>query len=260
MNKSLEEWKQEVSREVNTNFHLSESEYFCLLVPHDYEKSGTRLLHESAERTFLTLSRMLKGIVPKKRGDRFRIVLFDNSSSYKQYLLSHYPNSDIESVSPEGTLVQSSDVPPHIALPQQDLGLTESVIAHELTRLCLSPLRLPVWIEEGIALLVEHELTGLQPPPIDPESLKKLREYWSPENSEQFWSGAGFYEVGDISAVCRATAELIIYAILKQYSYEQFRDFVQNAKYEDSGDQSAANNLGLNLGDIFVGALGIQSN
>lgn len=260
MESDQDTWLTQFATGAGTDFQSTESKNFYVLTPRRYPPIKAQLLCKTAERILGELIRILDGIVIIKEGlSRKRIIiLFATYEAYRTYVTSQYPGIDADAISTSGVLVQVAEKPPHLVIPSQDTAVTEGVLTHELARLLLSNLTLPIWIEEGIACLAEYETTGFPSLPIDEDVLARLREFWTSEKVQKFWDGSSFYQLDETSTVSRTTAELLIYALLKIYKIETFRSFVRNARYDDAGQQSAIQNLGVRLGDFFATALGIE--
>ncbi len=243
--------------ELGSGYEVTESERFEVVSPKAYARKRAKWLHEAAERILREILGALNGIAVDA-GEKHVILVLGTNEGYGEYIRACYPEIDNYGVPESGVLVQAPHKPPHLVIPSQDLSVTEGVLAHELTRFCLAHLDLPVWIEEGLSEMIEFQLTGYPPLPIDHDSITELQRFWSQDRIQEFWSGASFYAIDETSSLSRALARMLVQALLLQFPSDRFRKFVLNAKARDSGEQAAIVELGVNLGDLVRGTLQIE--
>lgn len=236
-------------------YFITEQKNFTIVAHKGVDKRRLELLGESSERILAQIKKMLDGLVQGSESNKCILLWFNTGEEYFDYLTSKYPDYDKSVFSTSGLLVELENEPLHIVLPPQELGITESMLSHELTKYCLNHLDLPIWLEEGIESAVEYELTGYPTPATTESELAILREYWTPERIQGFWDGSKFYDVEESGEISRATAELLVYVLLKEFDRDVFIKFVSEAKYIDSGQESAIGNLGIGLGDLVAVAV-----
>lgn len=252
-----QQWLRSLIQQLGAGYGLNHSAHFVVVTGPSYAKR-VRWLCDTAEKILARVHSLLGGLGENLLRANHVIVVFDSFEAYKRHVESFAPDSAAENVSSSGVLIQPQVQPVHIALPLQDLSVTEGLLAHELTRLAIVSLDAPIWLEEGFACNIEHELTGFPPLLIDEVSVKRLREFWDTKKIQQFWSGESFYHIDERAEHSRSLAQLLVHALVRQYESSVVRRFVLMAQKKDSGEQSAAENLNVSLGDVLVAVLRIQ--
>ena len=126
-------------------------------------------------------------------------------------------------------------------------------LVHELTHLCLTPWPLPIWLEEGLATSLEHQLTGRGTRTIDRESIVRQRAYWDHESIRRFWTGKSF-RVGNECELSYGLVEHLVTLLTRDF-YE-IEGFVRAARWEDAGQIAAQEHFDLDLSDIVAAFLG----
>ncbi len=241
------EWLEEWTRKLGPQYEVTESERFLLLSAES--KRFCKLLLEFSEKTLKRILKALDGIARDVRYGKNIIITFDTEELYYSYVTSYYPN-EIENAPNSGLYLNNGHG--HFVFPTQDLDITEATLVHELTRACLRhlPIPLPVWLDEGLASTLENECAGYSALRIGKEMLQQHKQFWSIDNIEEFWSGDSFHRLDDGSRFSRELAQVLVRMILSTYDHNAFKSFVLNAHYEDAGERSALENLGISLGDL----------
>ncbi len=190
------------------------------------------------------ITQLLKGIAKFPSQTREILLVLDSPDDYYHYVSIYYPEEG-EFAFSGGMFIDAGC--PHFVTVRAELSSIEPVIAHEMTHLALAHLRLPRWLDEGIAVNAEHQLTGNQPLIYD---LRELHErhmrFWNPDSIQEFWSGKSFYRTDDGNLLSYELARIIVEQIAKQWG--EFLQFVKLADHQDAGATAAQNTLGLDLG------------
>ena len=83
-----------------------------------------------------------------------------------------------------------------------NLAVIEPVIAHEMTHAALAHLKLPKWLDEGIAVNTEHRISTVTVHREHAmELIAKHRDFWNPEKMQEFWTGESFLRTDDGNAL-----------------------------------------------------------
>ena len=85
------------------------------------------------------------------------VLVLDDEESYYHYI-SMFGPAEGEQAFSGGVFVDAGC--PHFVVRRDDLSAIEPTIAHELTHSALSHLRLPLWVDEGLAVNTEHRIAG----------------------------------------------------------------------------------------------------
>jgi hypothetical protein len=130
-------------------------------------------------------------------------------------------------------------------------------LTHELTHNLLRSLPLPVWLNEGLAMLFEQDVAGGFRPPVTREGADLHRSYWNAATIQEFWRGDSFSnpEVQELAyGLARILLDFIVTDL--QPTPPDFRDFVLHADRKDGGEAAARNFLGVELSDLVSTFLG----
>lgn len=144
------------------------------------------------------------------------------------------------------------------------------VLAHEFSHYTFcGELDLPKWLDEAIAMHFEDRFGGGE------ESiefrlghyfevsgtkaiLEEFKAAWTEERLQGFWSGDLWSSEEDDNAFCYEMARILFTMIRQSLTGgpAQFRAFLQNARWEDAGENAAQEHLGYSLGDLAAQFLG----
>lgn len=115
-----------------------------------------------------------------------------------------------------------------------------------MTHALLSHLPIPGWLNEGLAVSVENELTGSSPLRMDDQLFSKHVNFWGEKEIQAFWSGDSFNRPDEGQALSYQLAQFAVNSL--SGDYEAFKQFANSANHIDGGE-SAAN-------EIYAGSLG----
>jgi hypothetical protein len=178
------------------------------------------------------------------------LLVLDDEDWYYHYVAVFYPDQG-EFAFSGGMFIDAGC--PHFVVRRGDLATVEPVIAHELTHSALAHLRLPLWIDEGIAVNTEHKLAGSMGGLYTPQEIRqKHLRFWGATEIQQFWSGESFARTDDGNMLSYDLARTLVEQFGK--SWETFELFVKHAQRIDAGAAAAAEHLSLDLG-AYVCAL-----
>jgi hypothetical protein len=202
-------------------------------------------------RTRQRVTRVLGSLAKPQPGSKSILVVFDDEQGYYTYTAA-YEHGEGELAFSGGMFIDAGC--PHFVTRSQDLSLVEPVIAHELTHAALAPLRLPLWLDEGIAVNTEHRLTGARRGEHTPQELQRMHQrFWGEAEIQQFWTGESFRRPDDGNKLSYDLARIIVEQLGK--SWEPFSAFVSAASREDAGAKAAREALGIELGAMVCALL-----
>jgi hypothetical protein len=246
-------WLLHLRNTLGEHAHLVETKTAWVLS--SYEPKVAEAVARYVETTRARIAELLDGIAGFPEGHRSIVLVLDHQDDYYHYITNYYPD--------EGEFSYSSGVfidpgCPHFVTVIDDLSVIEPVIAHEMTHAALAYLRLPKWLDEGIAVSTEHRIsTSHHSAQHAVELIGKHRAFWNAETMQQFWSGSSFDRGDDGNALSYDLARHIVGLIGREWS--AFTKFVRGAKREDSGAASAKAQLDLDLGQLAAAAVGLQA-
>jgi hypothetical protein len=185
------------------------------------------------------------GALPKfPAGEKSIVLVLDDEEVYYHYVSIYYPREG-EFAFSGGMFVDAGC--PHFVVRRADLSTIEPVIAHELTHSALAHLRLPLWLDEGLAVNTEHKIAG------DRHGRHPAREmharhlkFWGEAEIGQFWSGESFRRADDGNALSYDLARIMVAQMSR--SWPAFERFVQHAARADAGNAAALAYLDVDLG------------
>lgn len=249
-NAALVKWQREISAATGVSFTATHSANFLVYSDEDFAINRSSWLLKSAERILDSVLVLLPRIAKKDALFKYIILVFKDIDLYISYVRVVWPDTKPTMIPSSGILVPC-DVH-HFVFPEQDLGVTEGILAHDLTRASLQHLQLPVWLEEGLAANVEMEVTGYPRLLFDNENINAHRNFWNVDRIQHFWSGSSFYEGDELSAFSRSLSHLLVFVLIKNYPAHGVECFIGDANFKDGGEQSAQIHLDSSLGDILT--------
>ncbi|WP_374563837.1 hypothetical protein [Ideonella sp.] len=197
------------------------------------------------------IAKVLGPLAAPRTGHKSILVVFDDEADYYPYTAA-YDASEGESAFSGGMFIDAGC--PHFVTCRADLSRIEPVIVHELTHAALSHLKLPLWLDEGIAVNTEHRLTGMQRSEHTPQQMHRLHQgFWGEAEIQQFWSGESFRRPDDGNKLSYDLARIIVEQLGKDWA--AFSDFVVRAERSDAGAEAARYTMDIDLGALVCALL-----
>ena len=134
--------------------HLHETRDAWVLSP--FQPSTARRAASYVAATRERIAKLLSGIARFPAGARSILVVFNNLDEYYEYVSNYYPDTG-EFAFSGGMFIDRGC--PHFVTVVSPLSDLEPVIAHEMTHSALAHLSLPLWLDEGIAVTTEHQVS-----------------------------------------------------------------------------------------------------
>jgi hypothetical protein len=236
-------WLQHVQAALGPGYRLHESPHAWILSP--LENAVVLATDGYVARTRQRIDRVLDGIVPPRESPRSILLVLDDEDTYYHYLTACTGGSG-ESGFSSGVFLSGGAIP-HFVVRHEDLSAIEPVIAHEMTHEALSPLRLPLWLDEGLAVSTERRLGGRG------RAAPRLHElhgqhvaFWNDREIAGFWTGRSFFRTDEGQALSYELAHLLVQQASRDWPV--FCAFVQDARRADAGAAAAKAHLGVTLG------------
>jgi hypothetical protein len=183
------------------------------------------------------------------------LLVLDDDESYYRYVSTYYPK-DGEFALSGGMFINAGC--PHFVAKRADLVTVEPVIAHEMTHMAVSHLKLPTWLDEGIAVNVERRLTSTPPLLYTPQELHdKHLNFWDDDTIQEFWSGQSFHRGDDGNMLSYELARILVDNM--GHDWPSFAKFVSAANRGDAGAEAARSWLSLDLGASVRALLELES-
>jgi hypothetical protein len=254
------QWLSVLGPALGPGYEVAETDEFLGLAPRA-DGVGPSLLR-FAGRCRSELLSLLGGVTDFVVPGKQVIVVLGGANDYYRYISLYFPEG--EHGGSVGVHVREGY--PHIALRYLTNWEAETTVAHELTHSALHHLGLPLWIEEGLAQMFEHNMTGRSLLELDPEKAGEHKRYWKKHGLDAFWRGEGFSRPGKMQELSYQLAEILLrllvedsrprwFGLVKE-PRQRFYAFLRAARVQDCGAASCRNNMGFDLSDLAAKFLG----
>jgi hypothetical protein len=257
------QWLAELGPAFGRDYQAAESDHFLALAPQG-NLAGALLL-DFAERCREVLLSVLAGVAHFEVPGKQVIVALRTADDYYRYIALYFPEG--EHGASAGVHIREGY--PHVALHGQQRGMLENAVAHELTHASLHHLAMPQWLEEGLAQMFEHDMTGRSLLVLDGEMASRHKRYWGKHGLDAFWRGEGFSRPGRVQELSYQLAEILIRILVAEARPRWFglvRDpqrrslaFLQQAEAWDCGEAACREHLQFRLDDLAARFLGSGS-
>jgi hypothetical protein len=236
-------WLLHFRNALGEGYEVHESRHALVLSP--YSTRFARGMLEFIEVTRRRIAQTLEGVAAFGEHDREILIVFNDQETYYRYVSHVYPD--------EGEFAFSSGMflpagcPHFVTMHADETHTVERVIAHEMTHASVAHLRIPLWVNEGLAVNVEGRLMGAPPNLFTPAQMRdKHLAFWSEDTIQQFWSGRSFERTDDGSMLSYDLAQTLVQILAGNWA--RFRAFAVAAGYDDAGASAANEHLQLDLG------------
>jgi len=143
-------------------------------------------------------------------------------------------------------------------MPYMDGRHIRQALTHELVHNCVAHLRLPLWLNEGLAVIFARSVAEWSVPILEGDLRERQLEFWNSQNIQEFWSGVSFQQAGDSNELSYGLAEIVVNLLLSasKEQHKDFATFVGKADWKDGGQMAALEILGSDLGKTMGTFLG----
>ncbi|HEX7868197.1 MAG TPA: hypothetical protein VF555_24790 [Variovorax sp.] len=236
-------WLLHLRDALGPHFHLYESEE--ALVLSSLEDTVVVATAGYVATTRKRIQRLLAGIAHFEDHHKSILGVIDDEETYYNYVSNYYPDSG-EFAFSGGMFIDAGC--PHFLVKRADLAAIEPVIAHEMTHSALSHLKLPRWLDEGLAVNTERKLTGVGVMPLGERQQLRLShlKFWDETRIQEFWSGASFFRTDEGNKLSYELARILVEQMGQ--NWELFTRFASSAKQEDGGAEAAREIYDMDLG------------
>lgn len=246
-------WISALCKEFGEAYRVDESEHFMLVSVASDAKADELL--RFLERTLVDIREALPCLVGDPPAGKCPVLVVADHDRFYAYL-ADFTGSD-ELITIGGVFLNRGWG--HFALPSHDLRLYEDTFAHELCHALVSRLRLPLWLDEAIAVTVENSITRRNPYILDREMVERHQGYWTAAHIQAFWTGESFGFADDGHELSYHLAQFILNAIYQGGATppDLINEFILQAGGSDDAGASAAREvLGFELGELLEHFLG----
>lgn len=244
---AAQKWLEQLAKDLGGAARLHGSAH--VLCVSDLDEAPTRTLLIYAESVLGVIRTYLQSAAWTDYQGRHALLLFSDQEDYYSYL-SYYSRDGLNPLS-GGVLLARGYT--HIAMPFADLRTAEHTIVHELVHNLLAHLHLPLWLNEGLAVVIERKI-GRWPFLLDNDLVDRHEKHWTDKTIQTFWAGTSWYIPGESNELSYSLAEILL-SLLSQDGLNLIQ-FVKHADWRDAGQDAALNFLGKDLGELAGEFLG----
>lgn len=253
------QWMQLTNQRFDNRYEILQTKHFLLFG--SPETNRLRFVGNFVEECRSGLLNNLPGLAKFSSPGKTPIFIFWGYDAYYAHIGDYYADGEYGGSSG----IHMRNCYDHIAIAQVPRTEIYPALAHELTHAVLSHVQMPIWLEEGLTQVFEHDL-GNKPFVLSPEEVGEQKAFWRQAGLDQFWSGTGFSSPGDVQKYSYQLAEILMRLLLLDYQPRWFgfdksptrtlMTFLQTARCDDHGEAAAREVLGLSLADIAAKSLG----
>jgi hypothetical protein len=241
-------WLKELAGDLGGKSQIYESySFFCLS---DLEPEIARTLLDYAETVVSVIRNGLKDAAWSGYYGKHVLLIFSEKDDYYTYI--SYFHGEGTHILTRGVFIHGGYA--HIALPYIDTGSAQRTLAHELCHNLVCHLPIPLWLNEGIATMVQQKMSSNREFIVDHELADRHRSHWNETNIQTFWAGKSFNIPGDDSELSYSLSQILV-TLLTEDSPD-FIEFVKQADWRDAGQDAAQSIMEKDLGEVVGGFLG----
>jgi hypothetical protein len=254
------QWMVELGAAMDDEYEIVESDHFMVLAAKN-KGVGTSLV-QFAEQCRRVLLSALSGIFNFEGRGKQVLLAIQNRDLYYRYISLYYPEG---AHGASGGIHIREDFP-HVVLEAEESVAISNTLAHELTHVALLHLSMPQWLEEGLAQMFEHNMTGRGFLLVDAKMAKRHMRYWGMNGLDEFWHGHGFSAAGAVQGLCYQLAEILTRLIFEEgrprwfglvrRPRERFFGFLKEASQSDCAAAACQKHLRCDLNDLAAKFLG----
>lgn len=225
-------WLLHLRDSLGSNYELIEDEQTFVLS--SLERRQATLAMEFIGRARKRILHTLNGIAHDEGWGKDILVICADIDDYFTYIAAHYPDNGKEIARSSGIYLHTGCG--HFVTMDTNLTYMEPVIVHELTHAYLLHLPIPLWLNEGIAVNVEHRLTGRYPAEMNAlEMYEKHQQHWTAKTIQTFWSGEAF-QTQETMTQAYDLATTMVTQLAKDWP--AFTQLALTAHHDDAGSQA----------------------
>jgi hypothetical protein len=254
-------WVSQLRKDLGGNYSIWLSKHTVLLC--EQSPDIARWLLDYTERTATTIEQRLGNLAWRDAPARRVVLVFSDQDDFYQYVAFHLLEGEHPAV---GAVCIHSGYT-HVAIPWTDYLDVANSIAHELVHDCLAHLPLPIWLNEGVAVVLQKLIApprryigqgeqqalssgaiNWRAPVMWAELAERHFAFWNEAHMQSFWAGTSFHEPGDANELSYSLAEVLVTLLNEQGKDMVFRAFLAAAHRNDAGQTAALDILDVDLG------------
>jgi len=239
-------WVDALRNVLGAEYRIHESKHFLILTTKSPYSSKYTL--NVCENILIKIRNHLGSLAWRWTNGKHVILMFEDLDLYYRYISFFYPEEGEFSGS-GGVFLNKGYC--HTALPPVHDAVP--ALIHELTHLSLVHLRIPRWLDEGVAVTTENNVKGWGSSDLDADMSASHKTHWNSETIQNFWSGKSFHSPEE-SRLSYSLARILVENMQNDYSH--IKEFIHDANQADHGEASALKHLGVSLNVVAASFLG----
>jgi hypothetical protein len=254
------QWLARLREALGPGYEAGETDHFLGVAPKGDVGAGPLL--RFAEQCRSTLLSGLGGVADFSARGKQVVVALRTPDAYYRYISAFYPEG--EHGGSAGVHIREGY--PHVALRGEREWTLQNALAHELTHVSLHQLSMPPWLEEGLAQMFEHDMTGRSLLQLDAETAASHKRYWGKHGLDAFWRGEGFLRAGKVQKLSYELAEILVRLLVEEARprwfgivrghQQRFFAFLRQARQADCGQEACRTCLGFGMDELAGRFLG----
>jgi len=244
---AAQKWLQQLAQDLGGGARVYDSGHF--LCVSDADPGTVNTLLNYAEGVLPTIRANLRGAAWIGYHGRHVLLLFSDPDDYYAYV-SFFHEAEVSPLSGGVCLGRGYT---HIAMPLVNVRSAEHTIVHELVHNLVVHLRLPLWLNEALAMVIESRIER-RPFLLDRDEVDRHRQHWNPGTIQEFWAGTAFGIPGESNHLSYKLSEILLNLLLERQV--NLVEFIKNADWRDGGQDAALNLLSTDLGALAADFLG----
>jgi hypothetical protein len=254
------QWLTHLGQAFGPQYEMAESDEFQVLGP--TEESSADALVWFAGKCRERLLSILGGVANFDIPGKQIVIALREQDEYYQYISGFCPEG--EQGGSAGMHIREGY--PHVVALGWQHWMLENHLAHELTHVALHLREMPQWLEEGLAQMFEHDMTGRGLLQLDSEMAGRHKRYWTKHGLDVFWRGEGFSRPGKVQELSYQLAEILVRLLVEdsrprwfglvREPQQRYWRFLHDVAAVDCGQEAAREDLGIELSDLAARFLG----
>ncbi|MEM7167405.1 MAG: hypothetical protein AAF581_18225, partial [Planctomycetota bacterium] len=244
------EWLDSIARAWGGDYRVYQSPNFFVVTALGEQNAGN--FARLGERVYKLMTSQLPTIAAKSGPGRFVCLVAGNQDQYYDYLSNFYDDGEFGA---SGGVFLTASGYSHFVLNQAEAWHQEYALVHELAHALLQHRGLPLWLEEGLTQLMEHEVLGGEGFHINREEAERHRLFWAEHGLSGFWDGSSFLRADDGMELSYMLSQVLIRNLLSR-DRKQFLEFAAQASRLDCGESASQSVYGVSLHEWIAQFLG----
>ena len=231
------QWLTRLRDALSEPYQLMESDHLFILTAY---RGDANWMIEYAERAYSAIDDLVHDVLPKDRFGKLVILIFGGEARFWQYVRYYHPATSTREAA--GVFIRDGDA--HIAIAT--MQKFRMIAAHEMAHAVVSHLKLPTWVDEGIAQRISRQITRRGISDAAPD-IDRHRDYWKTHGVQGFWSGTSFKCSDDRTRLMVYELSELLVDAMAALDRKTFKAFLGEAGRADAGDGACRKHYGLGL-------------